>query len=162
MRAKKGHWVVVLGIALLLLITVLFLVFRLNNTHDADVSQYVDLAKSTGLTLYETDDDKRYVFQAASAEDQAIVLATYASPDGVITLTQQPKPVTDPFGSTKPADSFATRIGNARIYPDDKGEPYVIIDAPLTWLIIRSPSEAVTSAKLKEFCLSLSQVPRSN
>lgn len=161
----KARWKsVVLPIAALVCTTggAAYLLLNQDSGENTERSQYRNLAKSTGLVLYETDDDKKYPLATASSEDQAIVLATYSSPEGIITLTQQPKPVTDPFGTTKPADSFATKIGNARIYPDDKGEPYVIIDAPLTWLIVRSPSETVTSAKLKEFCLSLSQVPTAD
>jgi hypothetical protein len=120
-----------------------------------ELSTYGVLAAQTSLPLYATKDEAKYRFMDAKAADDTIVIATYETDKGIINVTNQPKPTVDPFLNIDPVDKFATSIGDARLYPDDQEEPYLVVYTPLTWVIIRSTSDQVASSDLKAFALSL-------
>ncbi|MCW1908301.1 MAG: hypothetical protein KIH63_003075 [Candidatus Saccharibacteria bacterium] len=124
-----------------------------SNTQETKTFQV--LAAQTSLPLYATKNTTAYKFKDAVVADETIVIATYETNKGDITVTNQPKPTVDPFLTIEPVDKFATSIGDARLYPDDQQEPYIVVYAPLTWLVIRSSSEQIGSNDLKAFVLSL-------
>ena len=124
-------------------------------TNKQELSTYRVLAAQTSLPLYSTKQTNQYRFKDAVVADETIVIATYETSKGDITVTNQPRPTNDPFLTIEPVDKFATSIGDARLYPNDKQEPYIVVYAPLTWLVVRSNSEQIGSNDLKAFVLSL-------
>jgi hypothetical protein len=143
--------------ALLLGAVTLYVLFV--TSKDSQATIYETLGVQTGLDVYYTDETTNYQLIDASAEQGNIIISTYQSNKGLINVTQQVRPSTDPFRGIEAADSFTTSIGDGRIYPDNNDNPYVVIDTPLTWIIIRSTSEQITSADLKKFSLSLEAAP---
>jgi len=124
-----------------------------------EMTTYQGLSSSVNLPLYGTNKPAQYRFQSASSQDGSLVISTYATDKGVINVSQQPRPASDPYGErVKAADSYTTSVGDARLFPDEKQNPYVVVQTAKTWVIVRSSNETILSKDLKDFCLSLQAV----
>ncbi|CAN5461368.1 hypothetical protein BH10PAT3_BH10PAT3_7430 [soil metagenome] len=138
-------------------VTFLVLKHRANSPQAKEARAYTILR--IDMPVYATKRPDKYKLQRAYSEDSgSIVLSSYSSDKGVIGVTQQPKPAVDPFGSIKPVSTFVTESGDARLLPDNEGNPYIIINTPFTWVIVHTQSIKITSDDLKAFCLTLQKV----
>ena len=119
--------------------------------------QFAVLSAQTSLPLYPSQNPEKFEFIQATKADETIVIMTYRTSEGIINVTNQPKPSVDPFIRIEPVEKFTTPIGEAKLYPDNNGNPYIVVYAPLSWVIVRSGTEQtqISSDILKAFSLSL-------
>jgi len=151
------------GAVLVIAVLAWFIVSNTKDSTSLETKTYQSLSQSVNLPLYMPKNSATYKFESASAQDESIVISTYTTDKGVINVTQQPRPVVDPYNEkVKPADSYITSVGNARLFPDVKGEPYVVVQTEKTWVIVRSTDQKILSKDLKAFCLALTEVKASN
>jgi len=76
-----------------------------------------------------------------------------------VSITQQPKPTSkDLLEKATPTDSYMTNIGQAQLFPNDRKDPWVLVETPTTWVIITPLNNDTDSRDLKVVALSLHQV----
>ena len=146
------------GVVAVTILGFIFITNRSNITQDESKTNDVlaSISSQSNIPIYDSADQIMYRLNNATKEKD-FIFSSYRSDKGEISVTQQPTPSTDPFLLKDAADTFTTPIGEAKIYPDNQGNPYVVIDAPLSWVIVRSRSESISSADLKRFSISLEQ-----